>query len=81
MSIVLSDEFLESVGVSEIELWQEIAIALFQKQKISLGKAAYLAKMNQLEFMRLLGKRNIPLHYGIAELEEDLQTLAKMGWT
>lgn len=61
------------------ELMQEIAILLFQKEKLSLAQASRLAGMSQLQFQHLLASRQIPVHYDIAELEADLQTLRDMG--
>jgi hypothetical protein len=54
MSLVLSDEICNASGMSEAELTLEIIILLFQIKKISIGKAAHLAKMNLLEFRHQL---------------------------
>ena len=78
MSVTISDEILEAAGMSEAEFLREIAIMLFRQKKISLGKASYLARMNQLQFLRLLGSRRIPIHYGVTEFREDLNTLEKL---
>lgn len=80
MSITISNEIIEAVGMSETEFIREIAIMFFRQKKISLGKASHLAGMNQLQFLRLLGSRRIPIHYGVTELKEDLNTLQKLGW-
>jgi predicted HTH domain antitoxin len=61
------------------ELAQEIAILLYQKEKLTLGQASRLAKMSQLQFQFLLASRQIPVHYDVAELEADLKTLREMG--
>jgi predicted HTH domain antitoxin len=79
MSIVIPDEILHATGMSEAELMQEIAILLFQKEKLTLGQASRLARMSQLQFQHLLASRQIPVHYDVAELEADLQTLRQMG--
>ena len=63
--------------MSESELRQEIAILLFQREKLTLGQASQPAKMSQLQFQHLLASRQIPVHYDVAELEEDLKTLAR----
>jgi predicted HTH domain antitoxin len=36
--------------------------------------------MNQVLFRHLLASRQIPLHYDIQELHEDVQTLREMGY-
>jgi predicted HTH domain antitoxin len=78
MSLVISDEFLQAAGMSEPELKQEIAILLFQKEKLTLAQASRLAAMNRLQFQHLLATRQIPVHYGRVEFEEDLKTLHEL---
>ncbi|MGL5078911.1 MAG: UPF0175 family protein, partial [Waterburya sp.] len=74
MSLVIPDEFLQTAHISEVELKLEIAIMLFQQQKITLGTASQFADLNQLEFQRILGKRQISIHYGVEEFRQDLKT-------
>jgi predicted HTH domain antitoxin len=64
--------------MSAAELAQEIAILLYQKEKLTLGQASRLAEMSQLQFQFLLSSRQIPVHYDVAEFEADL-TLQEMG--
>ena len=80
MSIVISDETLQRIQLSESELLTEIAIMLFQQEKFTLGQASSFAKMNQLQFQRLLASRQISPHYGIAELKEDVESLEANNW-
>ena len=75
MSLVIPDETLRHAGMSEAELREEIAVLLFQKERLTLGQASQLAGVSQYRFQRTLGDRRIPVHYGLAELEEDLKTL------
>ena len=77
MSIVISDELLSATRLTAVELTQELAIALFQREKLTLGQASQLAAMNQWQFQQLLASRNIPLHYDVADFEADLQALAE----
>ena len=75
MSLVIPDEFLQTAHISEADLKLEIAILLFQQEKITLGSASQFAGMNQLEFQRILGSRKIPIHYGVEDFRQDLRTL------
>ena len=75
MSIVISDEVLSATRLTAVELTQELAIALFQREKLTLGQASQLATMNQWQFQQLLASRQIPIHYDIDDFEADLQTL------
>lgn len=79
MSLIISDEILQVTGLSKSELLQEIAIMLFQKEKLTLGQASHLAQMPQIQFQHLLASRQIPIHYDVAEFEADLNTLKELG--
>lgn len=80
MTIVISNEVLHNVEMSEEQMLQEIAIMLFQKERFTLAQASRFAQMNQLEFQKLLANRQIPLHYDIAELREDMKSLEANNW-
>ena len=75
MSLTISDEVLRAAQISEEEALRELAVALFQPEKLTLGQAARFAKTDIGSFMQLLGSRRIPLHYGVEEFEQDLKTL------
>ena len=79
MSVVIPNDILTASGLSEDELKLEIAIMLFKQDKISIGKARHLAGMNLLQFQHELNLREICVHYDLEELEEDIQTLQKLG--
>jgi predicted HTH domain antitoxin len=57
----------------EAELRKELALALYQRGVLPLGKARVLAGMKRREFEELLGRRQIPRHYGLEEVEEDIR--------
>jgi len=79
MSVVISDDILHTTRMSKIELMQEIAVLLFQKDKLTLGQASELAEMTQLQFQHILASRQIPIHYDVEDFEADLKTLREMG--
>jgi len=79
MSIVISDEILYATHMTEAEFLQEIAILLYEKGKLSLGKASKLARMGRIQFQLLLASRQIPINYGIEDFEADIKTLHQMG--
>ena len=56
---------------------QELAVALFQQERLTLAQASRLAEMSQLAFQALLAERHIPIHYGVEEFREDLRTLGQ----
>lgn len=79
MTVVIPDEIVQATRMSAGELKQEIALMLFQQEKLTLGQASRLAAMSRLQFQHLLGSRQIPVHYDVAEFQEDLKTLREMG--
>ncbi|MFQ6117068.1 MAG: UPF0175 family protein [Candidatus Bipolaricaulia bacterium] len=79
MDLIIPEGILQATRMSEEEFRQEIAILFFQKEKLPLGQAAHLAGMSQLQFQHLLASRKIPVHYDVAEFEEDLETLKELG--
>ncbi len=79
MTFTLPDELLRSTRLTEAELRAEFALALFQQERLTLGQAALLAGLPQLDFQRLLASRQIPLHYGIEAMEEDLQRVNRLS--
>ena len=79
MSLEILDEIIQSSGMSKEELAQEIAIMLFQKDRLTLAQAAKFAGMNRLQFQHLLASRRIPVHYDVNDFQEDLKTLQDLG--
>ena len=79
MSINIPDELLSATRMSESEMKQEIAVMLFQKEKLTLAQASRFAQMNRIAFQHLLASRQIPVHYNVKDLEEDITNLREMG--
>ncbi|NES86199.1 MAG: UPF0175 family protein [Moorea sp. SIO2B7] len=79
MSVTIADEILKAAKMTESQLKLEIAIMLFQQDKISIGKARNLAEMTLLEFQKEIAQRKICIHYDVEELEQDVKTLQEMG--
>lgn len=77
MPVTVSDELLQTARLSEAELLLEIAVTLFQQDRLTLGQAAEVSGLTQLDMQRTLASRQIPLHYGLADLEQDLATVRK----
>lgn len=75
VNITIEDELLHGMTVSPEQARLEFAVGLFSDWKITLGRGAEIAGISQAEFMRELGRRQIPMHYTVADLEEDLKTI------
>jgi len=57
----------------EDEIRRELALALYGRGVLPLGKARLLAQMSHWQFDQLLGERRIPRHYTDSDLAEDIQ--------
>lgn len=79
MSVIVPDEILTASQMSETEMRQEIAVMLFQREKLTLAQASRFAGMHRVEFQHLLASRQIPMHYDVEDFEQDIQTLREMG--
>jgi len=78
MSVLISDEILQTSRMSEGELKQEIALLLFQTERLTLAQSSRLAEMPRLQFQHLLASRGMTVHYDVAEFENDLETVRKL---
>lgn len=78
MNVTIPDEVLDLGGMTADELMVEIAAILYQRERVSLGKAAELANLGTAAFLRALGHRGIPLNYDVGEFEQDLETLRSL---
>ncbi len=56
----------------------DFAVGLFTERRITLGRAAEIARATQSDFQRELGARGIPIHYDVEDLQADLRTLAEL---
>lgn len=78
VTIEIPREVLHATRMTSAELQRELAVHLFAEGKLSLGKARELGGMGFWEFQQLLASRHIPVHYDLAEYEEDMATLARI---
>ncbi len=59
----------------EEELLKLLAIKLYEKGVIGIGKASELCRVNKVKFMHFLKEDNISLNYDDEELERDLRNM------
>ncbi len=65
------DEFEERLRI-------ELALRLYEKGIASLGQVRRIAGLSKWEFLELLAREGIPIHYGEEELRKDLETVKKL---
>ena len=78
-TIEIPKDVFEATRMSLQEIKLELAITLFQQEKLSFGKARGLAGVDFWTFQQILGSRGIQPHYDVAELEEDLAVLSALN--
>jgi predicted HTH domain antitoxin len=67
---------LEAARMTADDAKLELALALFARGKLSLGKAAELAGLSVADFQLQMGLRKLPTHYGLDDAAEDAETFA-----
>ena len=75
MNIQISNDILQFTHLTEQEMTLEIALMLFEQNKLTLGQASKLAGLHQFEFQKILAARNIHIHYNSSALHTDLKNL------
>lgn len=77
LTLEISPEILDALRFPpaevENELRKELAVALYRRGILPLGKARLLAEMDRWQFEQLLGERQVARHYTETDLEEDLE--------
>jgi len=66
-------------GELEERLRVELALRLYEKGIASLGQARRIAGLSKWDFLELLAKEGIPIHYGEEELREDLEVAKRLA--
>jgi len=78
MGLTIPDEIVYSTRMSVPELKQEIAVMLFQKEKLTMEQASKFAEVSIIQFQHLIASRQVPVHYDVGDFEQDLRTLRQM---
>ena len=79
VSFEIPREILHASRLTAEELRRELALHLFEQDKLSFGKARELAEMSVWDFQQLLGSRGVSVHYDVESYENDRETLSELG--
>mgnify|MGYP001608864967 CR=1 FL=1 len=77
MELMLPEAVEARLSPKDVAL--HLAIGLFVTEEATLGQAAEIAGLTQPAFLKELGRRRIPIHYGPQELAEDLRVVEAFG--
>ena len=75
MTLSIPPERFGNLRVTEQDALVDIAIGLYKREEISLGRAAEVAGISSVQLLGELGRRHIPINYGSDDLHADLATL------
>lgn len=76
--IEVQDELLRGLELTEPQALLDLAVGLFTERRVTLGRAAEIARLTQPAFQHELGRRGIPIHYDVEDLQADLRTLDEL---
>ena len=79
MTLKIPLERLGDIALDERDALVDIAIGLYKREQVSLGRAAEIAGMSSPAFLGELARRQIPINYDAGELREDLEFLKKVS--
>ncbi|MEM1320830.1 MAG: UPF0175 family protein [Bacteroidota bacterium] len=77
MSLIIPEDILKKADMSANELLTEIAVYLYDKEKLSFGQAKSLSGLDYLTFQKELSKRKVYIKYDIEDLNNDLENLSQ----
>jgi predicted HTH domain antitoxin len=75
VTLTIPSEKLGDLHVTEKDALVDIAIGLYKREEVSLGRAAEVAGISSVQLLDELGRRHIPINYGSDDLQADIATL------
>jgi predicted HTH domain antitoxin len=76
MTVTIPDRVTKLMEAStEQEVVEQLALWLYSRNRISMGKASELAGVSRWEFGDLMHKYGVYHNYSIEDLEQDVATL------
>ncbi len=73
--LVISGKLLKTLKLSPTDLLIEMAVHLYDTERLTMGQARKLAGLHQLDFQKELAKREVCVKYDLEDLEKDLENL------
>ena len=80
VTLTIPNERLGNIALDEHDVVVDIAIGLYKREAVSFGRAAEIAGISSIELLSELGRRHIPINYGVEELRKDFATLDRVVW-
>jgi predicted HTH domain antitoxin len=81
--VQLSEDLAEAAQLSRTDPSADaarlLALGLFREDRISMGRAAELCETPVEAFLEFAGRRQVAMHYGVDELEEDRKSFERLN--
>ena len=77
--IEILSEIIYSARMNSEKKKKELALLLYQQERLSFGKARELAGMSVWAFQSLLGERGIAVNYDVEDLDQDIRNLQDLA--
>lgn len=78
MTIELPDQ-LGNLSLTPEQALIDLAVGLYTRREVSLGRAAKVAGMPYVAFMHELGRRGVCLNYTLEDVEHDMRMADKLA--
>jgi len=75
MDLLIKEEILNKAEITAQELIIEIAVHLYDTERLTMGQARRLTQLDQLSFQKELAKRDVYIKYDEEDLKTDLANL------
>jgi predicted HTH domain antitoxin len=79
MTVTIPSERLANITLNERDALLDIAIGLYKREQVSLGRPAEISGLTSPEFMGELARRRIQINYEAEDLRSDLETLKSLS--
>ena len=76
--LIIPGSILQELRLKPDDLLVDIAVYLYDQERLSMGRAKKLAGLTQIEFQKAMAERGVYLKYDINDFEADLRTIATM---
>jgi len=75
VNVLIEDGLIDDLNLSREQVLLDLAVGLYSESRVTLGRAARVAGISPAEFMKELGRRQVPMHYDVGDLVADLKNL------
>ena len=76
--LIIPGNILEKTQLSHEDFLIELAVYLYDKEILSIGKAKSLAKLDLISFQKELSKRNVEIKYDYDDYLTDMKNLENL---